>query len=102
MTAEEIIELRQRRYNATAVYLKLVNPDLMILRVKPDFPRPAHHTGQYCTLGKLLGRRTEGADGGAAAGGNEVVRRAYSIVARYCPSQLMKLEDNGWSSISSW
>jgi ferredoxin/flavodoxin---NADP+ reductase len=101
MTAEEIAELRQRRYNATVVYLKFVNPDLMVMRVKPDFPRPSHHPGQYCTLG--LGyweRRTEGCQVETLPPGDEtkVVRRAYSISCSICsePDRLMKLEENDW------
>lgn len=101
MTAEEITELRQRRYNATVVSLKLLNPDLMVLRVKPDFPRPPHHPGQYCTLG--LGyweRRTEGCQLEALGAGDEtkVVRRAYSISSSIYaePGRLMRLEDNDW------
>jgi ferredoxin/flavodoxin---NADP+ reductase len=101
MTAEEITELRARRYNATAVSLKLVNPDLMILRVRPDFPRPEHRPGQYCTLG--LGyweRRTEGCQEEALAPGDEtkVVRRAYSISCSIYsePGRLMRLDENDW------
>jgi ferredoxin--NADP+ reductase len=101
MTAEEITELRRRRYNATAVYLRLLNPDLMILRVKPDFPRPPHQPGQYCTLG--LGyweRRTEGCQAETLAPGEEtkVVRRAYSISCSIYsePGRLMRLEENDW------
>ena len=101
MTAEEIADLRQRRYNATAVYLKLLNPDLMILRVKPDFPRPAHVPGQYCTLG--LGyweRRTEACQVETLPPGDvtKVVRRAYSISCSITgePGQLMRLEDTDW------
>ena len=40
MTPEEIAELRQRRYNGTVVSLKKLHSDLMVIRVKPDFPRP--------------------------------------------------------------
>jgi ferredoxin/flavodoxin---NADP+ reductase len=101
MTAEEIAELRQRRYNATVVSLTLFNPDLMMLRVKPDFPRPPHHPGQYCTLG--LGyweRRVEGCQVESLAPGEEtrVVRRAYSISCSICsaPGRLMRLEENDW------
>ena len=101
MTAEEITELRVRRYNATVVSLKLLNPDLMVVRVQPDFPRPTHRPGQYCTLG--LGyweRRTEGCQVEALAPGEEtkVVRRAYSISCSIYgePGRLMRLEDNGW------
>jgi ferredoxin--NADP+ reductase len=101
MTAEEMAELRGRRYNATVVHLKFINPDLMVLRVKPDFPRPAHHAGQYCTLG--LGyweRRTEGCQAEALPLGDEakVVRRAYSISCSIfsAPGKLMSLEENDW------
>ncbi|MCI0704108.1 MAG: ferredoxin--NADP reductase [Planctomycetia bacterium] len=101
MTAEEIAELRHRRYNATAISIKLVNPDLMIMRVKPDFPRPVHQPGQYGTLG--LGyweRRTEGCQLESLAAGDEtkVVRRAYSISCSIYsePGRLMKLEENDW------
>lgn len=101
MTAEEMAELRGRRYNATVVYLKFVNPDLMILRVKPDFPRPVHHPGQYCTLG--LGyweRRTEGCQEEVLPPGDEakVVRRAYSISCSVFsgPGRLMRLAENDW------
>jgi len=101
MTAEEIIELRKRRYNATVVSLKLLNPDLMVLRVKPDFPRPPHQPGQYCTLG--LGyweRRTEGCQVETLAPGDEtkIVRRAYSISCSIYsePGRLMRLEENDW------
>lgn len=101
MTAEEIVELRERRYNATVVFLKLLNPDLMVLRIKPDFPRPSHQPGQYCTLG--LGyweRRTEGCQIETLAPGDEtkVVRRAYSISCSIYsePGRLMRLEENDW------
>lgn len=101
MTADEMAELRRRRYNATVVYLKFVNPDLMILRVTPDFPRPPHHPGQYCTLG--LGyweRRTEGCQEEVLPHGDEtkVVRRAYSISCSIYaePGRLMRPEENDW------
>ncbi|HSQ57137.1 MAG TPA: ferredoxin--NADP reductase [Gemmata sp.] len=51
MTPEEVAELRNRRYNGTVVYLHKPNSDLMVMRVKPDFPRPQHQPGQYGTLG---------------------------------------------------
>lgn len=51
MTPAEWASLRQKHYNATVVYLQKPNPDLMILRVRPDFPVPAHKPGQYSTLG---------------------------------------------------
>jgi ferredoxin--NADP+ reductase len=101
MTAEEIADLRNRRYNATVVSLKLLNPDLMVVRVKPDFARPAHHPGQYCTLG--LGYwepRVEGCQVESLHPGEEtkVVRRAYSISCSIYsePGRLMRLEENDW------
>ena len=101
MTAEEIAELRNRRYNATAVSLKLLNPDLMVLRVKPDFPRPPHHPGQYCTLGlgywepRVAGCQPEALPPGDVT---KVVRRAYSISCSiYAETgRLMKLEETDW------
>jgi len=82
MTPEEIAELRARRYNGTVAALTKVHSDLMVLRVKPDFPRPAHKPGQYCSLG--LGYWEARADGCQAETltpdeQTKVVRRAYSI-----------------------
>ena len=51
MLPEEIADARQRRYNGTVAWLRKPNPDLMIMRVRPDFPRPPHRAGQYCSLG---------------------------------------------------
>src|ERR1700730_13487866 len=51
MTQEECALLRDKHYNATVVYLKQVHEDLMIVRICPDFPVPAHKPGQYSTLG---------------------------------------------------
>ena len=51
MTTDEMADLRKLRYNSTVVHLDQVHPDLMILRVKPDFARPAYLAGQYCALG---------------------------------------------------
>jgi ferredoxin--NADP+ reductase len=101
MTAEDIAELRLRRYNATVVSLQLLNPDLMVVRVRPDFPRPPHRPGQYCTLG--LGYwepRVEGCQLETLAPGDvtKVVRRAYSISCSIydTPGKLMRLEENDW------
>src|SRR3954465_14012435 len=101
MTAEEIAELRHRRYNAPVLSLALLNPDLMVLRVKPDFPRHPHQAGQYCTLG--LGYwepRVEGGQPEALPPGDltKVVRRAYSISCSIYsePGRLMRLEENDW------
>ncbi len=82
MNPAEIAELRDRRYNATVVYLKKIHSDLIVLRVKPDFPRPEHQPGQYCTLG--LGNwepRVEGCQLESLKPEelSKIVRRAYSI-----------------------
>lgn len=82
MSPEDIAELRQRRYNGTVVYLRKLHSDLMVLRVKPDFPRPPHKPGQYCSLG--LGNWEARADGCQVEtlspdDLSKVVRRAYSI-----------------------
>src|SRR5687768_6289758 len=101
MTAEEIADLRNRRYNATVVSLKLLNPDLMVVRVRPDFARPPHKPGQYCSLG--LGYwepRVEGCQTETLAPEDvaRVVRRAYSISCSVYsdPPRLMDLAENDW------
>ncbi len=82
MTEAECDELRRQFYNATVVYLKKVHSDLMIVRVRPDFPVPSHKPGQYCTLGlghwepRVPGCQEE-VDNPADVG--KLVRRAYSI-----------------------
>jgi ferredoxin--NADP+ reductase len=82
MTADEIAEHRRKRYNGTVVYLKKIHSDLMVFRVKPDFPRPNHLPGQYCALG--LGNwepRVEGCQHEDLKPEDltKVVRRSYSI-----------------------
>ncbi len=82
MTPEEVAELRSRRYNGTVVYLQKIHSDLLVMRVKPDFARPEHQAGQYCTLG--LGfweSRVEGCQQEALKPEemSKVVRRAYSM-----------------------
>jgi ferredoxin--NADP+ reductase len=82
MSPEEIAAARARRYNGTIIYLKKIHSDLMVMRVKPDFPRPHHVPGQYGTLG--LGYwepRVEGCQPETLTPDevSRVVRRAYSI-----------------------
>jgi ferredoxin--NADP+ reductase len=82
MLPEEIADARQKRYNGTVAWLKKPHPELFICRVKPDFPRPPHRAGQYCSLG--LGNwepRTPGCQPEDLKPTDEskVVRRAYSI-----------------------
>ena len=51
MTPEQTAELRQKKYNATVARLTRAHSDLMMLRVRPDFPLPPHQPGQYTSLG---------------------------------------------------
>jgi ferredoxin--NADP+ reductase len=94
MTPDEIAQLRQQRYNATVVWLRKAHSDLMTMRVKSDFPRPAHKPGQYCSLGlgnwepRLPGCQEEELKPGDEA---KLVRRAYSIS---CPI-LAEVADSG-------
>ncbi|MCS7020802.1 MAG: ferredoxin--NADP reductase [Gemmataceae bacterium] len=103
MTPEQIEQARAQRYNATIVYLKKVHSDLMILRVRPDFPRPSFQAGQYCTLGlgywepRVEGCQEEHLEPGAEA---RVVRRSYSISCPILddenPEQLYDLDRSDW------
>lgn len=82
MTPEEVANQRRNLYNATLVRLRKTNPDLMILRVCPDYPLPAHQPGQYTTLG--LGYwepRFPGCQEETLKPGDEarLIRRSYSI-----------------------
>ena len=82
MTPEQIAELRQKKYNATVVRLVKTHSDLMLLRVRPDYPRPIHKPGQYTSLG--LGYwepRHPGCQDEVVSPGDEqrLARRAYSI-----------------------
>jgi ferredoxin--NADP+ reductase len=82
LTPEQIAELRQKRYNATVACLHKPNPELMILRIRPDSPVPDHEAGQYCSLG--LGHwepRFPGVQEEEAKEGDEVriILRAYSL-----------------------
>lgn len=81
MTPTALSELRQK-YNATVVHLHKPYSDLMIVRVKPDFARPAHQPGQYTTLGlgfwepRCPDVQEEKLKPGDA---NKLARRSYSI-----------------------
>ncbi len=82
MTSEEIDALRKKHYNATVVSIRFANPDLMIIRVKPDSGVARHRPGQYSTLG--LGyweTRAPGCQEESPRPGDEIklIRRAYSI-----------------------
>ncbi|HMP01127.1 MAG TPA: ferredoxin--NADP reductase [Gemmatales bacterium] len=72
--------LRQKHYNATVSRLVRPHADLMIMRVTPDFPVPAHTPGQYTTLG--LGYWENPATGlkvAPASDPTKLLRRSYSI-----------------------
>jgi ferredoxin--NADP+ reductase len=82
MSVEQIAEWRRQAYNATAVRMIRPNADLMIVRIRPDYPLPDHKPGQYSTLG--LGYwepRAEGCQPEAILEKDlpKVVKRAYSI-----------------------
>ena len=82
MTPGEIAELRRQRYNATVAWMHRPNPDLMLVRIRHDKPRPAHQPGQYSTLG--LGSWEPRAPGCAEehpdpSDETNLIRRAYSI-----------------------
>jgi ferredoxin/flavodoxin---NADP+ reductase len=101
ISPEQIAELRQRRYNGTVLSLRKANPDLMIVRVRPDFPRPPHQPGQYCTLG--LGNwepRFPGCQEEDLKPGDEskIVRRAYSIACSVLDErqELLDLAATDW------
>lgn len=101
MTPAEIAELRAKRYNGTVVYLHKIHSDLMVMRVRPDFPRPVHQPGQYGTLG--LGYwepRIEGCQQESLKPEEltKVVRRAYSISCSIeaAPGRLYDPTDNDW------
>jgi ferredoxin--NADP+ reductase len=94
-------ELRRKSYNATAVWLRKTHTDLMILRVRSDFPRPAHKPGQYTTLG--LGSwepRFPGCQEETLPPGDEtkLARRAYSISCSVLDAngELEDIEHTDW------
>ncbi len=101
MTPDEIAELRAKRYNGTVVHLHRVHSDLLVMRVKPDFPRPPHLPGQYCALG--LGNwepRVEGCQAECLKPEEltRLVRRSYSISCSIYsePGKLRDLSQDDW------
>ena len=82
MLPDEIADARQRRYNGTITWLRKPHPELLLMRVRPDFPRQPHRAGQYCSLGlgnwepRFPGCQPENLKPGDEA---KLVRRAYSI-----------------------
>jgi ferredoxin--NADP+ reductase len=101
VTPEQVAELRRQRYNGTVVSLRKIHDDLMVVRVKPDFPRPPHLPGQYCTLG--LGYWEPRAPGCQAEelkpeDETKLVRRSYSIgcSVEAEPGRLRDLAEDDW------
>lgn len=102
MTPELVAELRQKHYNATVAYLRKINSDLMVIRVRPDKPRQEHQPGQYTSLG--LGNwepRFPGCQDETIKPEDEgkLVRRAYSISCSILDDtgkDLMVLEKTDW------
>lgn len=82
MTPEEIEQHRQQTYNATLVWLRKANPDLAVMRVRPDFALPEHKPGQYTTLGLGFWEpRAPGCQNEIPPPGvmEKLARRSYSI-----------------------
>jgi ferredoxin--NADP+ reductase len=101
MSPGQIAELRRTRYNSTIVWLRKPNPDLMIVRVRPDFARPVHQPGQYSTLGMGCWEpRAPGCQSETLKPGDEekLVRRAYSISCSVLDEglRLLDLDRTDW------
>jgi ferredoxin--NADP+ reductase len=82
LSLPELTSLRDEHYNATVTQRRMINAELMILRVQPDAPEWPFEAGQYTTLG--LGYwepRVSGCDDEHLPEVLEtkVVQRAYSI-----------------------
>lgn len=79
---QRLFNLESRHYNATITWFRRVNPDLWILRVRPDHRDSPLVPGQYATLGiGYWEPRVDGADD-PLAGEERLVRRSYSISSR--------------------
>ncbi|MBI3412318.1 MAG: ferredoxin--NADP reductase [Planctomycetes bacterium] len=101
MTPEEIAQLRENFYNAEIASLKLVNEDLMVVRIRPDFRVPPHKAGQYTTIG--LGHwepRHPGAQEEPPKPGDDrkLIRRAYSLSSSVTDEkgELLDLPNMDW------
>jgi ferredoxin--NADP+ reductase len=91
MTPDQIAELRKTHYNASVVAMKKLHSDLLVMRVRPDFPRPAHRPGQFTVMGLGLWEpRFPGCQEEVLSPGEEAKlgRRSYSISCSI-------LDDNG-------
>jgi ferredoxin--NADP+ reductase len=101
MTPDQIAELRRQKYNATVIYLRKLHSDLMVVRVRPNFPLPQHRPGQFTVLG--MGNwepRFPGCTEEVLPAADELklARRSYSIS---CPvlddeGRLLDVDRAGW------
>ncbi len=84
---QRLSDLAKRYYNATITWFRRVNPDLWILRVRPDRRDSPLVPGQYATLG--IGYWEPRIDDAAdrRAGSETLVRRSYSISSRIFDAQ---------------
>lgn len=81
-TSEEIRALREQHYNATLTEIHELNPELWIIRVKPDEDLPPYKPGQYTTLGLGDWEPTNDPEHNEDVNENlksKLVRRAYSM-----------------------
>jgi ferredoxin/flavodoxin---NADP+ reductase len=101
LTPAECTALRQKHYNATVVALQRPHEELMVVRIRPDFPVPLHTPGQYGTLGMgywearapdCQEEEIKPADMG------RLVRRAYSLSCSVLDDdgQLLELTQKHW------
>lgn len=101
MIPAEWAPLREKHYNATVVSLQKPNSDLMVLRVRPDFPVPPHKPGQYSTLGmgQWEPRAPDCQDElPKPADDRKLIRRAYSISCSVLDEdgKLFDMPRTGW------
>ncbi len=101
MTPEQIAELRREKYNARVLRLIKPHGDLMIVRVRPDYPLAPHKPGQYTALG--LGNWEPRFPGTAEedlqpAELSKLARRSYSISCSILDDEgkLLDREDVDW------
>lgn len=85
-------------YNSTAIEIRQIHEDLMIVRVEPDASVPDFEPGQYMTLGLFTDERRLGGESDVPAADHKLIRRAYSIS---CPvlnaqNQLVSRQSEGW------
>jgi ferredoxin--NADP+ reductase len=82
MTPEQVAELRKHKYNATVARLMKLHSDLLVIRIRPDFPIPPHKPGQYDVVGlgywepRIPGTQDEHLGPGDDT---KLARRSYSI-----------------------